>query len=340
MGIVVAFALFSPRSFGWWTRVPGFIVLLIFCGARFEVGSDWFSYIIFYDYLLTIPFNLSFSSEPSFSLLCRLSDYLGFGIIGVNLGAAAIYLAGLFWVAAKTRSPWCAIAAALCYYIPALPMGIIRQGAAIGIIFIMVANWPKINDLCRALIVIFAMTFHLSAVIMLGIVIAASRLKIWQRLVLAASLLVISALLKLNPAEYFSTYNDRYVEGINGVVIETTAAQLHWILIAGPSALYLMFRKSLQADWLDSELMVISSIISISLIVLLPFSSAAVTRLAMYFSFMPVIVSGMIVTMSSQKLFQAFTRGAVLSGASGVFVVWLLFAENAKNYLPYRNILF
>ena len=339
MGAVVMLGLFAPHRFGWGSRITAFSLLLVFCGGRFEVGSDWFSYIIFYEYVLTFPTDLGFFSEPSFSVLCRVSDYLGLGITGVNFAAAAIYLVGLFLVAAKTQSPWCAIAAALCYYIPALPMGIIRQGAAIGIIFTMIANWTKMKDSQRAIIVILAMTFHLSAVVMLGVVLAASRIKVWQRLAVGFLILVVAIIFNFDPSNYFSTYNDRYIEGINGVVIETTAAQFHWILIAGPSTLYLIFRKHFGAEWLDKDLMTISSLVSIALIALLPFSSTAVTRLAMYFSFMPVIVCGMIANISLEKLNQTVLRTAVLSGTSVIFIIWLLFAENSKNYIPYHSII-
>jgi hypothetical protein len=332
--------LLAPHFFNWPTRIFTFIIFLLFCGGRLEIGSDWFSYEIFYDYLLSHPMDWGFLSEPGFSLVCRVSEYFGFGIIGVNFIAAAVYLIGLIWVSAKTRSPWCAIGAALCYYIPALPMGIIRQGAAIGIIFVLVANWTKLRDPARVIAVLLAMTFHQSAIIMLAIVLAASKVQLSYRIIFGLSSVSAGLILGINPADIFSTYNDRYIEGVDGIIIETTAATLHWSLIAIPSLIYIVFRDRLEADWIDKELMLVASVGAISLIVLLPISSAAVTRLAMYFSFVPVILCGMIADVPKYQLNQTVVRGGVFVAVSAIYAAWLIFAESAHNYLPYNNIIF
>jgi hypothetical protein len=340
MGLVILLGIIAPRHFGYPMRYCTFITFLLFCGGRLEIGSDWFSYEIFYDYLLAHPMDWGLFSEPAFSLVCRVSEYFKFGIIGVNFITAAIYLIGLIWVSGKTSSPWCAIGAALCYYIPALPMGIIRQGAAIGIIFILVANWTKLRDPGRVIAVLFAMTFHQSAIIMLPIVLIASKAKVSYRILFGLSAILTGLIVGVSLTDVFSTYNERYIEGVDGVIIETTAATFHWLLIAIPSGIYIVYRDRLRKGWIDRDLMMIASIGAISLICILPISSAAVTRLAMYFSFVPVILCGMIADVPKYKLTQTVMRSGIFVTVSVIYVTWLLFAESAHNYLPYDNIMF
>ena len=337
MMIIVALGIAAPQQFQWPLRVAVFIGLLIFCGARIEVGPDWYSYIIYQNYLVSSLTELTLLSEPSFTVVSIVSEELGWGIIGVNLVAAFIFLFGLFALVAKTPYPWCAIAVAFCYYIPALPMGIIRQAAAVGITFILVVYWGRTALWQRFALVAFAMTFHISAVVMLGVVFAALNIDRWKRAVMAVAVIILTAALGIDPLSYFAVYNDRYIGGIGGVVVETTAATFHWLLIALPAAWYLYMRNELTNLTINSELLFVSSVMAISLVAILPISSAAVTRLAMYFSYLPILIGGTIAY--TYPRYRALMRGGVLIGSIIVLTVWLTFAENSAPYKPYKNYL-
>jgi uncharacterized membrane protein len=84
-------------------------------------------------------------------------------------------------------------------------------------------------------------------------------------------------------------------------------------------------------------LLLASSIVAIGLVALLPFSSAAVTRLAMYFSYLPIIVGGTAITAYKTPITAFLLRVGILTGATGVLVVWLTFAQNSEPYKPYKN---
>jgi|688.fasta_scaffold22099_6 hypothetical protein len=337
MMITVGLGVFAPQQFQWPMRLAAFVGLLIFCGARIEVGPDWYSYIIYQNYLVSGLTELRLLSEPSFTGISIASEEFGWGIVGVNLAAAFIFLFGLFALAAKTPYPWCAIAVAFCYYVPALPMGIIRQGSAVGIIFLLVAYWSRLRLWQRIALVAFAMTFHISAVIMFGVILASLEIALWKRGVLAFMGAALTLGFGIDLLSYFAIYNDRYIEGVGGVVVETTAAAFHWLLVAIPAAWYLYTRKKFSVVNFNTELLLASSIVAIGLVALLPFSSAAVTRLAMYFSYLPIIVGGTAITAYKTPITAFLLRVGILTGATGVLVVWLTFAQNSEPYKPYKN---
>lgn len=339
MMIIVGLGVFAPQQFRWPLRLAAFVGLLIFCGARIEVGPDWFSYIIYQNYLVSGAPIVGLLSEPSFTVISIASEQSGWGIVGVNLVTAFIFLIGLFALAAKTPYPWCAIAVAFCYYIPTLPMGIIRQAAAVGIIFLLVAYWSRLRLWQRMALIVFAMTFHVSAVIMFGLILASLDIAPWKRAALAFLVGALAIALGIDPLSYFAVYNDRYIEGVGGVVIETTAANFHWLLVAAPSAWYLYMRKRLSFVGFDPEFLFASSIVAIGLVALLPVSSAAVTRLAMYFSYLPIVVGGSAITAYKTPITKAVLKVGILTGATGVLAAWLTFAQNSEPYKPYNNYL-
>ena len=337
MIIIIGLGIFAPQQFQWSLRIAAFIGLLIFCGARIEVGPDWFSYVIYQNYLVSALPEFGWLSEPSFTAINIASEQSGWGIVGVNLLTAFLFLIGLFALAAKTPYPWCAIAVAFCYYIPALPMGIIRQAAAVGIVFLLVAYWSRLRLWQRMALVVFAMTFHVSAVIMFGVILASLSLALWKRAAMGGLAVILTVAFGIDPFSYFAVYEDRYIGGISSSVVESTASIFHWILIAAPATWYLLNHKKRVLRNVDSELMFASSLIAISLALLLPISSAAVTRIAFYFSYLPIVVGGSIIGTAYSPQFKVVVQAGVLSVSLAVLMIWLNFAENSDSYKPYQN---
>lgn len=339
MSAIICLGLFAPKQFQWPVRIIAFIALLIFCGGRIEVGPDWYSYILYQNYLVSGFADNSLLSEPGFTYISLTSEWLGWGIVGTNMATACIFLIGLFSLIGRTPYPWCALAVAFCYYIPTLPMGLIRQAAAIGIILWLISYWERTTLWQRLGLIVFAMSFHVSAIIMFGVVFAALRISIWHRAFAIISVGVLLLGLRINPLDYFGTYNDRYIAGVGGVTVETTAATMHWMLVAAPGAWYIYMRKRLSFTHIPSDVMTISSLIAVGLIVILPISSAAVTRLAMYFSYLPILVGGMMVMAYQTPITRIVLRTGILSASFGILAVWLNFAENSEPYKPYQNYL-
>jgi hypothetical protein len=337
MAGIVACAISLRRYFGWPARIIAFAMLTIFCGLRLGVGPDWYSYIEYYNYLVTGWATFGLFDEPLFSLLSIAADQTGIGIIGVNLICAAIYFLGLLWLGSKVPYPWLLVAVAFCYYVPALPMGIIRQAAAVGICYIVVATEKNVPLRWRIGLACIAMGFHVSAVVILGLVMASIRIPLWQRGLLGVLAIGLAVVFNVAELGMFSLYGERYVG--EGAAVSATASLFHWALVGVPGAWYIWNWRRLKDCDLDSEMMLMASICSVGLVAILPISSVAVTRLAMYFSFVPMVAAGVVVASLQTHQSRLFVTLGITIVTSAIMTVWLLFAENSSPYQPYRSIL-
>lgn len=335
MAGIVAFAISFPHYFGWPVRIIAFSVLTIFSGLRFEVGPDWYSYIEYYNFIVLGGATFGLFDEPLFSLLSIVAEKTGIGIIGVNFICAAIYFLGLFWLGSKVQYPWLLLAVAFCYYVPALPMGIIRQAVAVGICYIVVANEKNLSLHWRIGLAFLAIGFHVSAILVLGLVLASIRIRLWQRGLLGALVIGLAVALNITEQGFFALYGERYIgEGATDVA---TGSAMHWCLVGIPGLWYLWQWKSLKQSGLESEMMLIGSLCAVALIAILPISSGAVTRLAMYFSFVPMVVVGLLGSRLSANIKRKLFTLGIVTTTSSILAVWMVFAENSDAYQPYRN---
>lgn len=337
MAGIIACVFLLRQYFGWDVKIFAFFVMVIFSGLRLGVGSDWFSYIAYYDYLVSGFATFGLFDEPLFSLLSIAAERSGVGIIGVNVVCAVIYFLGLFWLASKVKYPWLLIAAAFCYYVPALPMGIIRQSAAVGICYIVVATEKTLSLRWRVGLAVIAVGFHASAILVLGLLMLTVRIPRWRRGLLCMLAIGSAVFLNIGGQGAFALYGERYI-GENATVA-ATGSLFHWALVAVPGLWYLWNWRNLKLSGLSSEIMLVGSLGSIALIVMLPFSSLAVTRLAMYFSFVPLVAVGLLPAMIRARIHRAAMTIWLAIVAFFVLATWLIFAENSNAYKPYRNIL-
>lgn len=311
-----------------------FLVLLVFCGFRFEVGADWGGY----QYIYEAYFNRGFGdvleiSEPGFFLVNKVSDWLGFGYAGVIFIGSLIFLYGCFIYARKTSNPWLAVAAVMPYLIFIISLSGIRQACAIGIGFYLFAHWAKSSLVEKVAVVALAVSFHNSAGVLMLFVIFGIKNSVFLRISLAGAVAVFLAY-GLDQTDSFEKYKSVYVDKnlISG------GAFFHVLLIAFPSALYLWFRKKLAKAGLADTNMLLASILTLTAMPLLVVSSTGVDRLTLYFSFVqmwvyPALLSAGVASRSVIRLGLAVLVMAI-------FFVYFLFGTHVSAYLPYKNILF
>ena len=82
-------------------------------------------------------------------LSTRCLIFLGFGLQGVVFVCALVFLIGIFAYAAQTASAWIALAAVTPYLIFVIGMSGIRQAAAMGIIYCLLARWTKFSFIMK-----------------------------------------------------------------------------------------------------------------------------------------------------------------------------------------------
>ena len=143
------------------------ILAILIIGLRFEVGGDWFSYLIYLENARYMSFDrLLISSDPGYVLLNWISSSLGLGIAGVNLFGGSVFIYGLLRFCIRQPLPWLGLLVATPYLLIVVGMGYSRQSIAIGFALIALSIWNQKNIIKFFVIISLATLFHKSAAIL------------------------------------------------------------------------------------------------------------------------------------------------------------------------------
>ena len=168
-----------------------FLVLLVFIGLRYEIGPDWNNYLNMY---LSVQYDdlaeALVQREPGFFALNKIADLLGFGLQGVVFVCALVFLLGIFAYAAQTASAWIALAAVVPYLIFVVAMSGIRQAAAMGIVYFVLARWSRFSYIKKASIILGAATLHTSALFALLLLLIEDRKWLWLKIAATGALIL------------------------------------------------------------------------------------------------------------------------------------------------------
>ena len=107
------------------------IFLIFFIGLRHETGGDWNIYIEYYEenkYFDLV--NLNTYHDVVFILINKFSNFMGFGIYGVNLFCSIIFILGLNSFLKNTPNKWLGLLICFPIVIVVLGMGYMRQAVA------------------------------------------------------------------------------------------------------------------------------------------------------------------------------------------------------------------
>lgn len=313
-----------------------FVPLVLLVGLRNEVGPDWPGYEENYRHFSNMALDwgqLVWRGEPAYFLLNKLSEEMSWGIHGVMLICAVFFLWGLIAYAAKTPDPWLALGVVLPYLVFVVGMSGIRQAAAIGIGYYMLAHRRDWSLLANLSLIALATMFHTSAVVFLMFLLYERKEKFVLRLFF---LVIVLWYLygQWNDPEAFFRYKAQYVQG----KLESGGALYHVLLTSFPAALYLLSRKRIEKTVGLDKATYAASWLSLAAIPLVFVSSTATDRMVLYFSFVQMMAYPALV-----KAYPAqgrLLKLAVAGIACAIFVVFFNFGEHAQYYIPYRNILF
>lgn len=311
----------------------GVIVTTVMIGFRYKVGADWLNYVeIFRVVGGATTAEILALGDPSYMGLNALAHTLGVGIWLVNLACAAIFMVGLTSFARRQPNPWLTIAVGIPYLTIVVVMGYTRQGAAIGVTMIALGAFQDRRYLRFLLLILFAASFHKSAVAMLPIIALSTvrhRFAVYSVAALFAVLL-------------FSVFLDRFIDVFAVTYISSemssSGAGIRIAMNVVPAVIFLFNARRFVLDeqeftlWRNFSILVFLTVIGLAVL-----PSTAVDRLALYLIPLQLFVLG--------RLPYAFPNGdrrneqvmlAVLGYCVAVQVVWLVFAAHAQYWVPYR----
>jgi EpsG-like putative glucosyltransferase len=307
-----------------------FVALMV--GLRFHVGGDWGSYErLFEDVRYLDVSRLITGSDPGYVFLNRVAIWLGVEIWFVNLVCGAIFAWGLVKFARRQPSPWLAMLIAVPYLIIVVAMGYTRQAVAIGFVLAGLAALERGGLVRFAILVLLAVTFHKSAIVILPIVaLAASR----NRLLTVGLLVVLAAILYsvfVSPAiDYMATNYAQY---------EAQGAAIRVAMNIPPALIFLRYQREFglppwqQKLWRNFSIAAFATLA----VLLMVSASAAVDRLALYLIPLQIFVlSRLPHIFRGNGAWNGQIMLALIAYSALIQLVWLNYADNAYYWLPYR----
>lgn len=307
-----------------------FIILSLFIGLRYDVGSDWGAYLHYLsrasesDFLKILSYK-----DPGYQIINYVASILGLGIWSVNLFCASVFTYCLLRFCSSLPRPHLALLCSFPYLIIVVSMGYTRQAVAIGIVMVALLSNNFLHFIIKIAI---AALFHKSALLLIPCVLALSskNKKLTFLMILFSIILGYFVLVRDSVDDIMYTYIDKQYQ--------SSGAFIRVMMCAIPSIIFLFYRKHLNLNEQFYKLWSLFSLISlVSLGLLFIFSSTTtiIDRIALYclpiqlvvFSFLPQFFK------ARQKFF------CVIIICLYCFViqfVWMNFANNAGAWIPYK----
>jgi len=311
-------------------------ILSIFIGLRFEVGGDWDIYlndfnnnIKFFDF-----FSFSYVRDFGYEFISYIFYNLRFGIYGVNLSIAVLFVYSLhkFAINLDNENYSLIFLVSLPYLIVVVSMGYTRQAAALSFILLSICSFQHKKNYSYVIYLLLAILFHKSSVVMIPIIFI-SQIKYTIKNFIILLFLSYIAFLTIYPeitrisSGYFSNSSKYVSQGVYFRIVLNLFSGL----------LFILFYRFLKHNNYFDRLIFITIFINFLMIFLINAYSTFVDRLMIYFTFIQLMIfSRMYLIYPKLKIiFNLF----VIIIYFIVFYLWLNFANHSFLWIPYKNIL-
>ncbi len=313
------------------------IFAALMVGLRYKVGADWGPYReIFWDMRFTSLPNAVTRSDPAFGLLNWSVRRSGLDLWVVNLVCASVFVAGLYQFAKRQADPWVVFAVAVPYLVIVVGMGYNRQATALG--FSLLALNAIQNRSFRWFLayMLLAATFHRSAIILLPIIAISYSQNRFLTSLMALAAGAIGYFFIVAPE--LDTYVARY-SGAEQGAIESEGTLVRVLMNVLPAVLFFAFRSRFPAHqdylkvWRNFAFLAIASLGAYAYFG----NNTAVDRLSIYLTPLQLFVLSNLPAVLGGKRGSSILVLAILVAFSlAVQFVWLVFAGNARDWIPYQ----
>jgi EpsG family len=327
----------SARNAAQFMALAGFVVFYtLLAGLRHEIGGDWGNYQVIYDDIATDSFSYALTvTDPLYGLVNYMAAQADLSMYFVNGVCAFVLALGVARIAGSFRDPWLAITMAVPYLLIVVGLGYIRQGAAIGMLLLAISAFDRGKLIRTVVFLLMGVGFHLTAVMVFPLfaLTLARRNRILAILLALASVAAYFVLV----VPKFDQFNAGYIEG----ELESTGALPRILMSFIPSILLLLRRRNfgtsqrVHSIWLSAA---VANVIAFVALALSP-SSTAVDRAGLYFSIAQIAVFGEFRNLvPTADRSASMIRITLIGVAALVQIVWLVFATNAIDWVPYQSV--
>ncbi|ABQ46327.1 MULTISPECIES: EpsG family protein [Thermotoga] len=315
-----------------------FILLVLFIGLRHEVGGDWFGYLDWFRRVssggLTLSFEDIFLKDFGYNLFNWLSSKIGWGIYGVNLLCASIFLIGLFAFLdylGNDRGFYLGLLVSYPYLIMVVANGYTRQSVALGLIMLSYSLFLKERYMSSFLCQMLAFFFHKTSAIGFIIFLFHRKTLKWILPLILAILAIAFSFFGQLFVRYYALYveNPMYSEG------GTIRAVMNLV----PALIFIVLFRYFERRYPDSKFWLIISVIVLILSIpsILKFTFA--DRLLLYFSMIQPLVFVRLEYVLKEIEVKAMLFISIIFVYCLAMTVWLLFAKHAPYWIPYKNLI-
>jgi hypothetical protein len=323
----------APWQLAWFGMAA---VAALAIGFRHQIGGDWDGYVAIYEGFAAAPLNevASASGDPGYSVLNWLSGQLGWGIYGVNLACAAIFVGGFSVFAARQPMRWLAWIVCIPYLLIVVAMGYSRQGVALGLVFLALASLEDSRIWRFAVLIAIAGLFHKTAILLMPLGFLSRKNLGWTNVVALSLALAAAA------AGLLFTYLEVFWENYVQTNLSSEGGAVRVWMNAVPAMLMLLCGRVWQRRWPDPGHWRYIAWGSIACIFLVGLASTAVDRAALYLAPLQVYVWCRVPLLFRDRPQRTAVAIAIGITYAMVLGVWLTFGIHAQYWLPYRNVLF
>ncbi len=316
-----------------------FVVLYftIFIGLRYQVGADWEAYLSHYQNLELSNFLRNLLSwDPGYVVLEYISKIFGFGVYGVNVLCAIIFMSSFVYFSKVFRIPLSfSLLIAFPYLIMVVVNGYSRQGVAIGLSMVVYSLYYQNKIFKSFIFYILAILFHKITIIS-GLIYFSKR-KFDLRIITLLFIIfyVVYNIFKNNFDVFLRYYFLSPMQsggGIIRILVNVLAASLFFIF-------YKHWKYFFPSEY---QIWKIFSLFSVFILffTLLTKATTVGDRIVLYFYPLQIVVFyRTLLLIRNRNLKYAFFTFVVFLYSSEL-IGWLLFATHRSSWLPYDNLLF
>ena len=325
------------------------LIGVLFLGLRSEIGGDWDNYLDFTERVATERFSFIYRSQNSgYVFLNWISAKIGWGVYGVNLACAGLFLGGLAFFCNKQPHPTLSWLVATPYLVIVVGMGYTRQSVAVGLAMSAFTFLENRRGWWFLVLILLASTFHKSAILLLPLGLALINREISSRFInslrqglvsnMVLSLVILGILLSgviaVRNSQLFASEFRAYI------LLDSWNSEggiIRAVMTAIPAAFLLIYHRKWSLYFGSSRIWYWIAFLAIITLIITPLVSTFADRIGVYLIALQIyVVSRLPILMKNDVL-----KGLVTIGISGLYAlvlfVWLNYAAHAYYWVPYKT---
>ncbi len=322
------------------------LYFIIFVGARFEVGGDWFVYLKNFNNIDVNDFRglLTSRNEIGYSFVSFLIKYFGLNFFYFNLILSVVVITSVFFFVKKNVNPFLGLIIIYPLFIVVFSMGFVRQAIACSFILISIYNLENKKILRYYLFVLLAASFHISALLFIIVhpIVKISSLKFKLKDILQALTVVL-----IMSIIFYLAYNTLIIKNLIYAYLKggreartydyPSGAIIRIFITISPAFLYILISKYIFEDLYKRKLYIILSFLCIAISLLFIQFPVFVDRYLYYFIFLQIIIFGRFPYLFLNKNLRNSFEYIIIAYYLIIFLVWINYADHIRWWIPYST---